>query len=435
MGVLGLIILRLSKQDSGESPADYKKRMEDLFDEIEPGCGLLKFEHGEYNFWHLIFQEFLTATYLVDENVDSGDIVKMYWTDERYKEVIELYVGYLSIFNKGSANKIIGDVIAAADELPYQKWLLASQALLDVHKDRRNKDTLEGARNRLKSIISKGERPDVQVEAGETLGWLGDDRDLKSFVKIKDGEYVTSEGLVTLKGFEIGRYLVTNSWFEEFIAADGYKNRDFWSDEGKKWLDYTRAAHPRLWNERKWRCPNGPVVGVSWYEAFAFTQWLTITLKDGYTYHLPNEGAWEAAASGLERREHPWGNGWDKTKCNNEELKIGKTSPVGAFQKGNTPDAISDMAGNVWEWTVSDYHSRKMLEDFAFDEEVQKIFDEQNFEKYQALMIEKNRQLPVARGGSWGNGGGFCRCAFRNFGDPIVRHIGLGIRCARTLTL
>ena len=426
---------RIYEQDKGELPLEYKKKIEDLFDEIEPNCGLLKFENGQYNFWHLIFQEFLTATYLVDENIDSSTIISRYWNDERYKEVIELYIGYLSIFNKGSANKIIGDVLATKDASPYKKWLLASQSLLDIHEVRRHREVLGEARKRLMSIISLCEKPDIRVEAGETLGWLGDIRDLKEFVRVKDGKYSVSVGKVTLKNFEIGKYPVTNSWFKEFVDADGYKNKEFWSDEGKKWLDDTKAAYPRLWNERKWKCPNSPVVGVSWYEAYAFTRWLTALLNDGFEYRLPDENEWEAAASGLEKREYPWGNGWDKIKCNNSEINIEKTSLIGIFKKGNTPDGISDMAGNIWEWTVSGYHSKKVQKDFTFDEEMQKIWDERDYDKYSLKLGEKERQFPVVRGGSWFNYCDFCRCAYRFRRDPSARGGGIGFRCARTLKL
>ena len=258
---------------------------------------------------------------------------------------------------------------------------------------------------------------------------------MKEFVRVKDGKYSVSSGKVTLKYFEIGKYPVTNSWFEEFITAGGCKNKDYWSAEGKKWLEHTRAEHPGLWNERKWKCPNAPVVGVSWYEAYAFTRWLTALLNDGFEYRLPDENEWEAAASGLEKREYPWGNGWDKTKCNNSEINIEKTSPVGIFKKGNTPDGISDMAGNVWEWTVSDYHSKKVLNDFAFDKEMQKILDERKYDKYSLKMGEKERQLPVVRGGAWNSVSNYCRCALRNWFDPNFRLSSIGFRCARTLKL
>ena len=186
-----------------------------------------------------------------------------------------------------------------------------------------------------------------------------------------------------------------------FIEDGGYENKDLWTPEGRKWLDYTKVKHPRFWNDRKWRCPNLPVVGVSWYEACAFTQWLTAEMGDGMVYRLPNEKEWQAAAAGLSCREYPWGDQMDKNNCNYNESKIEKTSPVGVFRKGDTPEGVSDLGGNVWEWTLSDYYSKKVLEHFTFDEAVQRLFDEQKWEEYVSKLGEKTRQLPILRGGSW----------------------------------
>jgi formylglycine-generating enzyme required for sulfatase activity len=91
--------------------------------------------------------------------------------------------------------------------------------------------------------------------------------------------------------------------FAKFVNAGGYTSEDLWSAEGRKWLEYTEAKHPLLWQERRWNCPNAPVVGVSWYEADAFARWLTLSRADDWTYRLPDEKEWEAAAAGDKGRE------------------------------------------------------------------------------------------------------------------------------------
>ena len=65
-----------------------------------------------------------------------------------------------------------------------------------------------------------------------------------------------SLGKINIKPFKIGKYSVTNKWFEEFVRAGGYSDEKYWTVEGRKWLDHTKAEHPSLWNKRKWRCPN-----------------------------------------------------------------------------------------------------------------------------------------------------------------------------------
>ncbi len=419
-----------------ETDKIYERRIKETFDDIEPRCGLLKFEGGQYNFWHLTFQEFLTARYIMDNSMEYGQAIKDYWANDWYKEVIELYIGYLSMENKRWANQIVSDVVDAEDKAPYKRWLLAGGSLIDIHRDRRNKGVLDKVRKRLLSIIDASPEPDILVKAGETLGWLGDIRNSKEFIEVEGGQYELEDiGKMEIAPFEIGKYPLTNAWFEEFIKGGGYKNKDYWSKEGRKWLDHTKAEQPWLWNDRKWKCPNSPVVGVSWYEAYAFTRWLTIEKDDGYEYRLLTEEEWQAAAAGLDGRKYSWGDEWDRRKCNNGEIKIEKISPVGIFKEGNTPDGISDLSGNVWEWTLSDYHSRRELNDFTFDKEIQGLLDEKNYDEYVSRLREKERQLPVLRGGSWDFGGDFCRCADRSGYDPGDRGGDVGFRCARTLTL
>jgi formylglycine-generating enzyme required for sulfatase activity/3',5'-cyclic AMP phosphodiesterase CpdA len=420
----------------GETNYGPQHRIENLFDDIESNCGLLKLENGQFSFWHLTFQEFLAASYLVDNNSNYVADVESYWKDDWFKEMLELYVGYLSIDQKQMANNVVASALKEEKGMPCNRWLLGGEALVDIHKDRRMSHAVQKAIERMLHIVEKGSSPAIILRAGEVLGRLGDSRNLKEFVKVKGGKYeLENIGEAVIGDFEIGKYPVVNQWFEEFYKAGGYKNMDFWSQEGKKWLDYTKIERPAFWDERKWKCPNSPVVGVSWYEADAFCKWLTASDKDGWRYFLPDENQWQAAAAGEKRREYPWEGKWDKTKCNNSELGLNKTSPVGIFLQGNTPEGIADMAGNVWEWTISDYHSKKVMEDFLFDEEMQKLWDKKYWDKLIEKLKEKDHQLPVLRGGSWINGAVFCRCASRCRFHPSDRYVSAGFRCARTLKL
>ena len=394
------VLKKVYKGEEAENEKEMKKKLENLFDEIEPRCGVLKFEDGQYGFWHLTFQEFLTASYIVNNSTDYHEAILQYWGDNWYKEVIELYIGYLSIENKSWANKIVKNIIEAEDTAPYNKWLLASRSILDIHKDRRENEVLDVTRKRLMEIVETNVSPQIRAEAGESLGWIGDPRNLKEFVHIEGGEYKLRLGKVKIKPFEIGKYPVTNQWYEEFIRAGGYENKEYWTNEGEKWLEETKIKEPQYWNDRTWKCPNASVIGVSWYEAYAFTRWLTAQSNDGYEYRLPDEKEWEASASGFEGRIYPWGNDWDKNRCNNNETGIDKTSTVGIFKDGNTPEGVTDLSGNLWEWTSSRY--------------------------------DENKDPRVLRGGSWRTHGLNCRCANRYWGNPGRRYYNIGFRCART---
>ena len=413
-----------------ETDKAHRRRLEDKFKRIEEDCGLLKLENGQFDFWHLSFQEFLTAVYIADY---EGSIAA-YWDDAWFRKVILLYIGYLSISSKASANKLVAEQLDNRKEPSPARCLLAGWSLLDIHKDRRDDVVLVKAKNRLMELWESGVKPPVLFESGEILGWLGDPRDLETFVAIEGGDY-TLEGIgnVTITDFELGRYLVTNSWLKKFVDSDGYRNRKLWSPEGRKWLDYTKAKYPLFWHERKWKCPNSPVVGVCWYEADAFCRWLTLNDGEGCVFRLPTEEEWQAAATGKDGIIYPWGSMWKDGACNSREANIEKTSSVGIFLSSSTSDRIHDLAGNVREWTGSDYHAKMVRSDFEFDVSMQKALENKVFDEVLVKINDEVIEVPVIRGASWSNNHIHVRCTFRVRYLPYYRVNFIGFRCARTL--
>jgi formylglycine-generating enzyme required for sulfatase activity len=80
---------------------------------------------------------------------------------------------------------------------------------------------------------------------------------------------------------------------------------------------------------------------------------------------------------------------------------------------GNTPEGVCDLAGNVLEWVADSY----------------------GFDYYcSAPAADPAGPAPTgarsARGGSWYEGGGMSRAAYRFSIDPAERSIYLGFRCA-----
>ena len=49
-------------------------------------------------------------------------------------------------------------------------------------------------------------------------------------------------------------------------------------------------------------------------------------------------------------RQYPWGEEFDKTRCNSSESGLRHTTPVTQYLNGMSPYGCYDMAGNVWEW-------------------------------------------------------------------------------------
>ena len=217
------------------------------------------------------------------------------------------------------------------------------------------------------------ENPQVPLEqrlrAGRLAGEAGDPRpgvctlDPAWCGPFPAGEYPIANGKakVRLGEFRIARYTVTVWQFRQFWENGGYKERRWWTPKGWEWKG--DRTQPYRWDEANWTAPNQPVIGVSWYEAVAFCNWLTERgklagwLKAGQMVRLPSEAEWEVAAMWDERKKEmrPWqpleGEIWQNVK----EAGIGCTSPVGIFPQGASPCGAVDMAGNAWEWCSSAY--------------------------------------------------------------------------------
>lgn len=151
---------------------------------------------------------------------------------------------------------------------------------------------------------------------------------------------------VTLAGYRIDRFPVTNARFSEFLNAFGHINQ---KKERLYDIDDSDARIHQVGG--KWLPDKGyekhPVVEVSWAGARDFCAW--------HNKRLPTEAEWEKAARGTDGRKHPWGNTPpDRTRAQ-FGARFNETAPVDAFPAGASPYGAQDMAGNAWEWVSSAY--------------------------------------------------------------------------------
>jgi len=232
--------------------------------------------------------------------------------------------------------------------------------------------------------------------------------------------------------FRMSKHEITNAQFQAFIDDGGYSNSSYWSING--WAQPLTGPA----DFAGFTGPNQPRVGVSWYEAVAFSNWLSV--KEGLTpaydssgqivnlsangYRLPTEVEWEYAAAkgqpGASERIYAWGDTFD---CNNAvgspalcsyttTANVGSKSP-----NGDTPQGLADMNGNVWEW-VSDYKVPDAAIPVTTD--------------WYSFVDDNPGTSFVARGEAWsGAGRSLFRLSWRNSGPATTRANNLGFRVVR----
>lgn len=209
---------------------------------------------------------------------------------------------------------------------------------------------------------------------------------------------------------------VTNAQYAAFIDEGGYQEKSYWTEAGWSWRNTNDITYPQYWYDWSYlynwsfNDANQPVVGVSWYEAMAYTSWLSE--KTNLTVTLPTESQWEKAARGTEAFMYPWGNDWIDGYANVAGSGDGYeyTAPVGSYKSGASPYGVLDMAGNAWEWTAT-----KWLE---------------NYENY-AILVDKSSEgdaRRVVRGGSWYFFPNEVRTTDRSRFTPDIRTLFIGFR-------
>lgn len=167
------------------------------------------------------------------------------------------------------------------------------------------------------------------------------------------------------ESFFVSRYPVTQAQFACFVRSDGYRDESLWP-EAKAHGFWSEAGIQGRFDLRPRRSPancgwpydlpNHPVVGVNWYDALAFTRWLTRALRTQgrlappQSIELPTEPQWERAARPADDAFYPWAGDYDQDLTNCWSTFIASTSPVGCFPRGAGRNGVSDLSGNVFEW-------------------------------------------------------------------------------------
>jgi formylglycine-generating enzyme required for sulfatase activity len=228
----------------------------------------------------------------------------------------------------------------------------------------------------------------ILIPAGEFL--MGSDSKKDKQTEVDEQPQHT----LSLTDYYLARTLVTNAQYAAFVRKSDYEICP----------DHWRNGKPPAGQE------DHPVVYVSWMDAMAYCKWLSRVT--GWSYTLPSEVEWEKGARGTDGRVYPWGNQWDAARCNSEEGGRRDTTPVGAYPEGTSPYGLLDMAGNVWEWTRSDYR-------------------EYSYNPTDGGEDLKARGPRVLRGGVFSSATARVRCAARYKSYPYLRDYRYGFRVVR----
>jgi len=252
----------------------------------------------------------------------------------------------------------------------------AAQTVGPTDKSEATKPKLDGIENRKREEEIRLRWTFARIPAGEfDMGCSPNDRECGGAI---DNERPRHHVRIS-KGFEIGRYEVTQAMWESIMGS----------------------------NPSHFKGADRPVDTVSWVDTQKFLRRLNAR-NDGYHYRLPTEAEWEYAARAGSTTAHDGSLdtiAWYHGNSNRQ------THPVG--QKQPNAWGLYDVEGNVWEW-VQDFY----VEDFY---SISPLVDPQG----PALGLGR-----VIRGGSFRSRGRSLRLSDRWFSS----HGGskdLGFRCVR----
>ncbi len=416
-----------------------------------------------YSYPHRTFQEYLAACHLTEDDFPDKLAGLVVNEPDRWREVAFLAAAKVA---KGSSAAVwlLVDALCSLEPDGMRKDLsevwgahIAAQIInqcIDVKKAGDKNRKKINALSKCLSIIAGSDMLPANERAitGRNIAGLGELRsevvttDHMQFCLVAPSPFWIGEKggeqLVECLNYNywLSRFPVTQAQFNEFVASGGYKSAKYWIEAKKAgvWKSgKIKGVFEDEWRDcqRVYSAPfcleNHPVVGITWYEAFAFARWLNEKWKSEkllsgrLNVNLPSEAEWEKAARGgvdiMEKMEtyninevadrshvilkpnnnakriYPWGDQPDTNRANYSKTGIGAASAVGCFPLGASPYGCEEMAGNVWEWTRSIYKG------YPYD-------PNDGREK----PPESQDAEPVVRGGSFLLDTGCLRCACRS---------------------
>jgi formylglycine-generating enzyme required for sulfatase activity len=378
----------------------------------------------QFGFLHQSIQEYLIATAVADLGQQAitpvADKLIAHLEDDNWHEIILLTVGYVGLIQRRpeAAADLVTRLLQAETAVPGRALALVGEAAAAACPGGITAQSKEGVRGTLAAALEN--RSDIPAAErtliGRSLGRLGEPHGaLLSLAEMRlcyvaAGPFHMGNGThahlcrAVTHSFWLGRFPITNAQYAEFVTQGGYREVAYWPEAVavERWREGQVLGWKRLgWRDRPadygfpFNLPNHPVTGITFFEALAFTRWLTERwqaqgyLASGWTVLLPSEAEWELAARGglhipavpyltpitnllttrpvklrtnpYPQRLFPWQNR-ERDPENEAEIEanfgntgIKTTNRPGLFPRGAGPHGIEELSGNVWEWTRTQY--------------------------------------------------------------------------------
>ncbi len=350
-----------------------------FLEQAQIDSGIVTLRDEEIAFWHLSFQEYLAARTLAGfPDTKLWERARRFLYSLEGREVLPLLAGRMAGSARERLDELFTDLTRHAasqetlDRKAHAAGVLGSM-LADVAptgyllRGPAEKRFCE-LRDAVLAILQKGKTMGIglhtRVAAAEALDLASSFRlptpgDPDYWVEIRGGKFTIGDPKA-FQSLPVKSVNVCTFWIGRFPVTVWEYNR---------YLNDTKANKPHKWEDqalhRSW-----PVVFVTWHEARSYCEWAS--RKWGMACKLPTDEQWEFAARGPEGRIYPWGpeeQEADEHRAN-FGMKVGHPTPVGMFPDGDTPEGVADMAGNVWEWTRSNFdENNKSVRGAWFDGE------------------------------------------------------------------
>jgi formylglycine-generating enzyme required for sulfatase activity len=244
---------------------------------------------------------------------------------------------------------------------------------------------------------------------------------------IGDRETPREAHYVWVSEFYMGAFEVTNAEFRDFLRdSNGYAADEHWTAAGRKWkrLYRSETSASLTSTDREYMRfgrDDQPVTSVTWFEAVAYSRWLTARRGAGrWTFVLPTDAEWEKAARGPDGFNYGLSATISDAEADFYNWRKNPDVPVTVIGFEETKRSfppnrygIYHGSGNVAEWTASAFWPYNRTKPYSDD----------------------GRNLPeidgsrTARGGSWYSAtSATLYLAYRDAFEPNHRSNDVGFR-------